>query len=230
MARLPRISPVGIPIHLIQRGHNRQACFTSLKDHAAYVAWLEEYVQKYDVELHAWVLMTNHVHLLCTPRHKGGVSRMMQSLGRRYVHYFNNEHSRTGTLWEGRFKSCLIQEEHYLLEVYRYIELNPVRAGVVYDPGDYRWSSYHSNGLGKESGLCTPHQEYLALGSDPLERQNNYCKFLSDRVSGNFLNDIRINTHKGMAVGEERFKQKLEALTGRRMTSKKRGRPKGWRK
>ena len=230
MARLPRISPVDIPVHLIQRGNNRQACFASDEDHGAYVSWLKEYSKKYKVEVHAWVMMTNHVHLLCTPRQENGVSQMMQSLGRRYVQYFNFEYRRSGTLWEGRFKSCLIQEERYLLEVYRYIELNPVRANIVTDPGDYRWSSYQINGLGKKSDLCTPHQEYLRLGKDESERQENYREFLSRQVDGELLKEIRANIHKGMAVGSDRFKEELETLTGRRLKSKKRGRPTGWRK
>jgi len=139
MARLSRISPINRPVHLIQRGNNRQACFVSDEDHGAYAGWLKEYSPKYKVEIHAWVMMTNHVHLLCTPRQEGGVSKMMQSLGRRYVQYFNFEYRRSGTLCKGRFKSCLIQEERYLLEVYRYIELNPVRAEMVTDPGEYPW-------------------------------------------------------------------------------------------
>ena len=137
MARLPRISPIGIPIHLIQRGNNRQTCFASVEDFSAYVGWLKEYSLKYAVDIHAWVLMTNHVHLLCTPRREGAVSQMMQSIGRRYVQYFNYQYQRSGTLWEGRYKSCLVQAERYLIEVYRYIELNPVRAKMVADPSEY---------------------------------------------------------------------------------------------
>ena len=230
MARLPRISPAGIPVHLIQRGNNRQACFVSDEDHMAYAGWLKEYAKKYKVEIHAWVMMTNHVHLLCTPRQEGGVSRMMQSLGRRYVQYFNVEYRRSGTLWEGRFKSCLIQQERYLLEVYRYIELNPVRAQMVTDPGEYQWSSYQINGLGKISELCTPHQEYLCLGKSPSERRHNYRAFLSHHVDGELLKEIRENTQKGMAVGSDRFKEEIETMTGRRLKSKKRGRRVGWRK
>jgi len=230
MARLPRISPTGIPVHLIQRGNNRQACFISEEDHGAYAGWLKEYAQKYRVEIHAWVMMTNHVHLLCTPRQEGGVSQLMQSLGRRYVQYFNFEYRRSGTLWEGRFKSCLIQEERYLLEVYRYIELNPVRAGMVSDPGEYHWSSYRINGLGNISDLCTPHDEYLRLGNDASERRHNYRLFLSHHVDGELLKEIRDNTHKGMAVGSDRFKEEIEMLTGRRLKSRKRGRRVGWRK
>ncbi len=155
---------------------------------------------------------------------------MMQSLGRRYVRYFNFEYRRSGTLWEGRYRSCLIQEERYLLEVYRYIELNPVRAEMVTDPGEYRWSSYQINGLGKVSSLCTPHLEYLSLGQEPLERRKNYRALFTHHVDDVLLEEIRSNTNKGMAVGNDRFKEEIEALTGRRVRAKKRGRPSGWRK
>ena len=155
---------------------------------------------------------------------------MMQSLGRRYVQYFYFEYHRSGTLWEGRFKSCLVQEQRYLLEVYRYIELNPVRAGIVTDPGEYRWSSYQINGLGKMSDLCIPHQEYLSLGKDASDRQENYRELFARHVDGELLKEIRANTQKGMAIGNNCFKEELEALTGRRLQPKKRGRPVGWRK
>jgi putative transposase len=230
MARLLRILPTGIPAHLIQRGNNRQAFFVSDEDHGVYAGLLKEYSKKYKVDIHAWVMMTNHVHLLCTSRQEGGISRMMQSLGRRYVQYFNYEYQRTGTLWEGRFKSCLVQEERYLLEVYRYIELNPVRAGMVPDPGEYHWSSYQVNGFGKKSDLCKPHKEYLSLGESPAVRQKNYRKLFTRHVEGALLDEIRGNTQKGMAIGNDRFKLELEGLTGRRMKPKKRGRPVGWRK
>lgn len=230
MPRLPRISPAEIPIHIIQRGNNRQACFVSEEDHWAYTGWLKEYATKYRVDVHAWVMMTNHVHLLCTPHGDTAISQMMQAIGRRYVQYFNREYRRSGTLWEGRFKSCLVESKPYLLELYRYIELNPVRAKMVSDPGEYRWSSYQVNALGKDSELCTPHQEYLSLGKDPLERQNNYRAMFIHQLDGELLTEIRGNTHKGMAIGSERFKDELEALTGRRLKSQKRGRRVGWRK
>jgi putative transposase len=111
MARLPRIAPADVPIHIIQRGNNRQVCFAAGEDYGAYIVWLTEYAKKYMVEVHAWVMMSNHVHLLCTPRREGSVSLMMQSLGRRYVRYFNHQYQRSGTLWEARYKSCLIQDE-----------------------------------------------------------------------------------------------------------------------
>jgi putative transposase len=231
MARLPRVLPVDIAVHVIQRGNNRQVCFVSDEDHGAYVEWLEEYSKKYKVDVHAWVMMSNHVHLLCTPRQSGAISLMMQSLGRRYVRYFNYEYQRSGTLWEGRYKSCLVQDERYLLEVYRYIELNPVRAEMVTEPGEYRWSSYVINAEGKSSSLCTPHPEFLALGNAPLVRQQNYrALFVNHVEQADFLKEIRENTNKGLAIGHDRFKGEIEMLTGRRVTANKRGRPVGWRK
>ena len=230
MARLSRVCPVGIPQHIIQRGNNRQVCFASEQDFAAYVSWLKDYAKKYQVDIHAWVLMTNHVHLLCTPRIDNAVSLMMQALGRHYVRYFNDSYQRTGTLWEGRFKSCLVQEENYLLQLYRYIEMNPVRAEMVGQPSDHAWSSYSINGLGKESELCTPHHLFLALGSESKERQSNYRELFKYHVEGEFLEAIRLAINKGLVLGNERFEMEVERLTGRKMTAKKRGRPVGWRK
>jgi putative transposase len=230
MARLPRLSPSGIPIHIIQRGNNHQTCFVSDEDHSAYAGWLKEYSKKYQVAIHAWVMMTNHVHLLCTPRREGGVSQMMQSLGRSYVRYFNYEYKRTGTLWEGRYKSCLVQEEQYLLELYRYIELNPVRAEMVSDPGEYHWSSYQVNGLGESSALCAPHLIYQALGRNPIKRRESYRALFTHHVDGELLKEIRTSTNKGMVVGNDHFREEIERLTGRRVREKKRGRPLGWRK
>ena len=148
MPRKPRVSLAGVSEHIIQRGNNRQVIFASDDDMKAYVTWLRDYAEQFEVAIHAWVLMTNHVHLLCTPNSPSAISQMMQSVGRRYVQYFNRSYKRSGALWEGRFRSCLVQEETYLLKLYRYIELNPVRAGMVDDPADYSWSSYQGNGLG----------------------------------------------------------------------------------
>ncbi len=223
MARLQRISPVGVPIHLIQRGNNRQICFAAVEDYCAYVGWLKEYSVKYSVAIHAWILMTNHVHLLCTPQQEGAISQMMQSLGRRYVQYFNHQYRLSGTLWEGRYKSCLVEAEKYLLELYRYIELNPVRAKMVEDPSEYAWSSYQINALGKTSVLCTPHTEYMRLGLTNDERMKNYRALFSHHVERDLLEEIRSNTNKGMAIGHDRFKDEIEKLTGRRMMPKKIG-------
>ena len=225
MARLPRICPPKIPQHIIQRGNNRSICFASEQDFYAYSQWLKEYSQEFDVAIHAWVFMTNHVHLLVTPLTENGVTALMQSLGRRYVRYFNHTYRRTGTLWEGRFKSCLIQSEIYLLKCYRYIEMNPVRAGMVSDPADYFWSSYRSNAFGLESALCTPHEEYLKLGKSKEERLKRYRSLFQAHIEGNLLEQIRSSVNQGLALGNRRFKEEIELLYGRRVQPAKMGRP-----
>jgi putative transposase len=230
MARKQRVSSVGVPEHIIQRGNNRQAIFACEEDMQAYVGWLKTYSKKYKVSVHAWVLMTNHVHLLCTPSSVNGISQMMQSLGRMYVTYFNRSYKRTGTLWEGRFKSCLVQEETYLMQVYRYIELNPVRASMVDDPAAYFWSSYQCNALGKKSDLLTPHSIYTRLGTNEQERQLAYRGLFVHQIEGKLLEDIRKVTNKGLALGNNNFFAEIESLTGRRVIERKRGRPVGWRK
>jgi putative transposase len=230
MARKQRVSSVGVPEHIIQRGNNRQAIFACEEDMQAYVGWLKTYSKKYKVSVHAWVLMTNHVHLLCTPSSVNGISQMMQSLGRMYVTYFNRSYKRTGTLWEGRFKSCLVQEETYLMQVYRYIELNPVRASMVDDPAAYFWSSYQCNAHGKKSDLLTPHSIYTRLGTNEQERQLAYRGLFVHQIEGKFLEDIRKVTNKGLALGNNNFFAEIESLTGRRVIERKRGRPVGWRK
>ena len=226
MARLVRVAPVGVPQHIIQRGNNKQVCFAGEEDMKAYLNWLKEMSKKHKVDVHAWVLMTNHVHLLCTPQEEDAVSRMMQSLGRMYVRYYNNIYQRTGTLWEGRYKSCLVQSERYLLEVYRYIELNPVRANMVDEPSDYSWSSYAINALGTESDLQMPHPEYLALGKTKAERLTNYRELFRAHVEKELLEEIRVSVNKGLALGNERFTTQIEVLTNKRVTARKAGRPK----
>ncbi|MGR8980508.1 MAG: transposase [Gammaproteobacteria bacterium] len=224
-ARLARVAPVGVPQHIIQRGNNRQACFAGEEDMMAYLNWVKELSKKHQIDVHAWVLMTNHVHLLCTPWKENAVSQMMQSIGRLYVRYFNHTYQRSGTLWEGRFKSCLVQSERYLLELYRYIELNPVRAEMVDDPSDYSWSSYAINALGAESELLTPHPEYLALGKTKEERLSNYRGLFKTLVGAELLKEIRESINKGLALGGARFASQIEALTNKRVTARKAGRP-----
>ncbi len=177
---------------------------------------------KLSVDIHAWILMTNHVHLLCTPREEGSISLMMQSVGRRYVQYFNYQYQRSGTLWEGRYRSCLVQTENYLLEVYRYIELNPVRANMVEDPGEYSWSSYPTNALGKDSELCSPHPVYLKLGKRKDTRMKNYQLLFRAHVEDDLLAEIRSGLNKGMVLGSDQFKEEVEKLTGRRVKPQKR--------
>ena len=226
MSRKLRIAPIGIAQHIIQRGNNRQVCFCNDKDMAAYVGWLKQYATKFNVDIHAWVLMTNHVHLLCTPQSANGVSLMMQSLGRMYVRYFNHRYKRTGTLWEGRFKSALIQSDTYLLQVYRYIELNPVRANMVNDPADYSWSSYQYNALGKISSLLTPHPVYLSLGLCKDQTLDAYQGLFQEVLPYVLITKLRDVTNAGLALGSERFIEQIEKLTGESYRPKVRGRPK----
>lgn len=230
MPRLPRVHLAGVPEHVIQRGNNRQLCFACDEDFAAYAHWLKQYAEQFQVHIHAWVFMTNHVHLLCTATDDTGISLMMQSLGRQYVRYFNRRYQRSGTLWEGRFKSCLVQEEHYVMAVYRYIEMNPLRAGMVASAADYHWSSYTVNALGKPSTLCQPHPCYLALADTASDRQQAYRDLFAADIDAATLTDIRHTVASGMALGSERFTQEVAALTGRQQQSGKRGRPAGWRK
>lgn len=223
MARLPRLCPKGIPQHIIQRGTNRQVCFANEADYAAYASWLAEYSTEYDVAIHAWVFMTNHVHLLATPNCDNAISKMMQSLGRCYVRYFNHCYKRTGTLWEGRFKSCVIHADHYLLNCQRYIELNPVRAAMVNAPGHYKWSSYGSNALGVKAVLWTPHDVYLELGANEVSRTEAYRNLFSNNLDEHLLKEIRDTCNQGLALGSDKFKQEVERLAGRRVSHLKRG-------
>jgi len=192
----------------------------------AYLKWLKDFSDKYSVSIHAWVLMTNHIHILCTPKTDNGIGKMMQSLGRMYVGYFNHTYQRTGTLWEGRYKSSIIQSERYLLAVYRYIELNPVRADMVISPSEYSWSSYNFNALGIVNDLITPHQEYLALGDSASERNAAYIELFKIEVDGELLNNIGGSINKGLALGSDAFIKEIEALTKVRVSSRKAGRPK----
>ena len=227
MARLKRATPAGIPVHILHRGNNRQECFKNNVDYSAFLWWLREYSEKFLVEIHAWALMENHYHLLCTPLVEDGLSNMVQALGRHYVRYFNRQNQRTGTLWEGRYRSCLVQPEIYLLEVYRYIELNPVRAALVGDPAEYSWSSYQINASGKPSALCKPHTEYIKLGETRSECAENYKLKCKSGLNEMRLEEIRKSINKGLAFGDEEFKIEVEKLTGRRQRALKSGRPVG---
>jgi putative transposase len=226
MSRLPRFCPAGLPQHIIQRGNNRSICFASDEDFAAYAHWLHEYSVKFYVDIHAWVFMTNHVHLLATPSTDNGIALMMQALGRRYVQYFNFTYQRSGSLWEGRYKSSTIDTERYLLVCYRYIELNLVRANMVDDPAGYKWSSYRCNALGVELSLCTPHGEYLCLGQTIDERQAYYRGLFSCHIEDKLLDDVRSALNKGLALGSEDFRDQVEMLYGQRVKPARMGRSK----
>ena len=174
MARKPRFNIPGMPQHVIQRGNNRNACFYDESDYRFYLECLAKASEKFDCDIHAYVLMTNHVHLLVTPHADYAVSQMMQSVGRRYVRYINRCYRRTGTLWEGRYKAALVDSERYLLMCSRYIELNPIRANIVDGPADYKWSSYRHNAFGELDDCVKAHPLYEALGADAESRQVAY--------------------------------------------------------
>lgn len=214
MPRKSRLCPVGYPVHVIQRGHNRQICFVSDEDVASYAHWLAEGAKKFGVQVHGWVFMTNHVHLLLTPQQPEGVSGLMQYVGRLYVRHYNYKHIRSGALFEGRFKSSLIQDNLYFLTCLKYIELNPVRAGMVTDPANYRWSSYKAHAHGVQAKLWTPHSLYLAMGQSPGERQKRYRELVAQTTGADVVESIRDSVKKGLILGTEKFRAQFEALTG----------------
>ncbi len=216
MPRLPRLNLPDIPQHIVQRGNNREACFYENKDYAFYLAKLKHYSKKYRVEVHSYVLMTNHVHLLVTPEKVAGVSHLMQSLGRCYVRYFNLSYARSGTLWEGRFRSSVIDSENYFLTVSRYIELNPVRAHMVKHPSEYPWSSFQKNAVGKDIKLITEHDCYLALGKTDGERQAAYSSLFEQQIPDLTLAEIRDAMYRSWVLGDDRFIKQIEHQTGRK--------------
>ena len=223
MARLPRLNLPGIPQHIIQRGNNRNVCFFTEQDYLVYLSKLKEYSEKYQVAVHSYILMTNHVHLLLTPVEGDGVSRLIQSLGRYYVRYINQTHERTGTLWEGRYKSSLVDSENYFLTVSRYIELNPVRAHMVGHPVEYPWSSYQKNAMGKPIALVTPHPCYQSLGKTEDKRQLAYKALFDRQIPDYTLKEIRDAINKAWVLGDDRFKKQIEKQTGRRTSPDLRG-------
>ena len=204
MPRKPRFNLSGVPQHNIQRGNNREPCFYSIEDHQQYLDDLKRSASKYYCRIHAYVLMTNHVHLLVTPMIENGVSQMMQALGRRYVHYFNKTHNRTGTVWQGHYKSSLIDSDVYLLTCMCYIELNPVRAKMVVHPGDYRWSSYRWNAQDYEDKLIRCHPIYKTLGETPDERQFVYRELFQRHLDNDVIHQIRDALNHERVLGRSR--------------------------
>jgi putative transposase len=227
MPRRPRLSLPGIPWHIIQRGNNRAVCFHAEEDYQYYLHYLKEFADKFECAIHAYVLMTNHIHLLLTPAKADSAALMMKHLGQRYVQYINRTYRRTGTLWEGRFRSCLTQTEDYVLACYRYIELNPVRAGMVMKPQDYRWSSYHDNGLGKTNRLLTPHDQYLSLARDETARRQAYRALFRAHVDEVLTEQIRGATNGNFVLGSKTFQAQIAQALGRRVTRAVAGRPVG---
>ncbi len=223
MPRLPRYVLPGQPQHVIQRGNNRCPIFIADEDYGCFRHYLAEACLRHGCQIHAYVLMTNHIHLLITPDKADSISKVMQSVGRRYVQYFNFTYQRTGTLWEGRYKATLIDTENYLLTCARYIELNPVRANMVSHPGEYRWSSYRANATGMQDNLVNPHTLYQALGKTLSERQANYRALFKVHIDDIALKEIRTATQKGWALGNDRFKDEIEVHLKRRTRPLARG-------
>ncbi len=224
MPRRSRLILPEVPVHVIQRGNNRQACFYTDEDYFFYLDHLAEQSEKAGCRVHAYCLMTNHIHLLVTPHSADSVGLMMKGLGQRYVQYINRTYKRSGTLWEGRFKSCLTNENAYVLACYRYIELNPVRAGMVDHPAEYRWSSYRVNGQGESSGFLVKHECYEGLGMTIDRRIAAYRGLFSSEISPGLVNEIREATSGNYVLGSNRFKAEIASAVGRRVTKSKAGR------
>jgi len=223
MARLPRFVIPGQPQHVIVRGNNRSEIFCADGDYRFYLEKLKEACDKHRCEIHAYVLMTNHVHLLLTPCAENSISKAMQMLGRYYVQYFNYCYQRSGTLWEGRYKAALIDSDSYLLACMRYIEMNPVRAGMVSDPTHYPWSSYHINAWSRQDDLVEPHDEYLRLGGEGGARQAAYRQLFRSQLDNEMVSQIRDATNNAWVLGNDRFKQRIAQQLERRVEPSIRG-------
>jgi putative transposase len=215
VARLPRFFVPDMPLHVVQRGNNRGAIFASPDDFAFFHGCLVHAMRLYRASVHAYVLMTNHLHLVVTPSAASCIPKLMQSVGRVYVAYFNGRYARTGTLWEGRYKAAIIQDERYLLSCMRYVELNPVRAAMVVSPADYQWSSFRANALGRVDHLVTPHPLYERLAGRGRERQQAYCGLFDSLLDGETISAIRDATQYAWALGDDRFQAQVSALARR---------------
>lgn len=225
MARLPRLTVPGLPHHIIQRGNNRQPIFVTSVDYQLFLDLVREHATQFGVAVHAYVLMPNHVHLLATPQTLEGLPKMMQAVGRRYVRHFNDRHGRTGTLWEGRYRSTMVQTDRYLLACMVYIDLNPVRAGLVLQAADYPWSSHgHYAGL-RSDPMVTPHPLVWALGNTPFAREAAYVAMVQQGVTAKQSTDLTQSALRGWALGDEQFVAELQRQTTRRVSKGAAGRP-----
>ena len=225
MARQRRLILPGVAVHIVQRGNNRISCFKQESDYLMYLTNLRQLSVKFQCDVHAYCLMTNHVHLLLSPNFAGGCTALMKALGQRYAQYFNAQHGRTGTLWEGRFRSCLTESAGYVIACYRYIELNPVRARMVDHPSAYPWSSYAVNAGIRTDPLLSPHAEFLALSADAAECHRTYRKLVDEGIEPSFLQAIRDATNGGYPLASDVFKLGL-ATNGRKLVRGRAGRRK----
>jgi len=224
MPRKPRYYLPHVPAHVMQRGHNKEPIFFEQEDYHEYLKILKKAADYYECQIHAYVLMTNHVHLLITPTTKNSISLMFQSIGRMYVTYINKTYQRSGTLWEGRHKGNIIETERYFITCMKYIESNPVRASMVKFPDDYAWSSYMANALGKTNSLLTPHKIYLTIASDKVDRLNRYKALFCNSNEDACLN-IGQALESGTPLGDQVFLNKIEKVSKIPVGYIKRGRP-----
>lgn len=217
MPRRPRLVATGVPLHIVQRGNNRQTCFRDNSDYFVYRDLLQRAARGAKCDVHSYALMPNHVHILATPQESDSAAVMMKAAGERYVRYFNERNKRTGTLWDGRFKSCLVHDEAYLMVCYRYIELNPVRAGIVQDPGLYPWSSYRCNAEGARDDLVTPHPIFQAIGLCDEEIYQRYRDLIREALPEDQLAILRDATNHNYACGTDRFLESMKESLGRQV-------------
>jgi putative transposase len=225
MTRRPRIQLVGELLHIFHSGNNHRKCFINRNDYFYYLDCLSEYSKKYEVTLHAYVLMPDHIHLLLTPLKSHSVSKMMQSIGRRYVLYFNHKNSCTGTLWEGRFKSCIVDKDNYLLSSHHFIESDPIRDGLATQADQYEWSSYHFNAKGKADPLIEPHFGYLELADSSIQRQEIYRTLLNKKMKSTEIEFIRAAINSNGVLGEHTFRNAIESEFSIAFRNGKAGRP-----
>jgi putative transposase len=216
----------GIPVHVVQRGNNRQQCFLGDDDRRFYLLHLARLLREERCALHAYCVMTNHIHLLLTAESAEGCGRLMQRIGQLYAQYFNRKYERSGTLWEGRFHSSLVQTETYVLTCYRYIESNPVRAGLVVRPADYDWSSFRANAEGEDDPLVTPHEEFAKLGADAAERRDAYRALVNEALPKDALERVRGASSGNFPLGDPAFANEVGRMLGRRAQRGVPGRPK----
>lgn len=224
MPRLPRFFLPDTPLHVVQRGNNRAPIFSRVDNLVFFRRCLTWTARRYGLAIHAYVFMPNHFHLLATPRDAATLPKLMQALGRVYVQYFNRTSERTGTLWEGRYRCAIVDDEHYLFACMRYIELNPVRANIVRRPEDFPWSSYLANATGMADELTYPHPLYTTLGNSPASRCDAYRGLFADVIADDQLRAIRDATQHAWALGDQMFRHKV-AGSGRRAERLPRGHP-----
>ena len=225
MPRKPRFFLPNVPVHMMIRGNNRQVVFTDSDDFFIYKSWLREASESLECRVHAYVLMSNHIHLLVSAEETSHLSKLSQAVGRRYVPYFNHKYGKSGSLWEGRFKAASIDSENYLMACYRYIELNPVRALMVTDSQYYEWSSYHANALGKKDTLVTPHPLYKRLGKNKVSREMAYKALVSSGIEADLITKIQQCTQTGVPLGKDKFIDQIESLLKVKVGHFKQGRP-----